>query len=126
MKLSSRRGVRCGGLIGPVVAQHGPQDVEASAGQGEDGLGVGFAFGTFAVVVGARGRVGADGDLGREVAGAQQASVVAAGSFEVAADASGITGYRCQPGDAGKTVDGCEDADVAAGGGDELGAEGDA
>ena len=50
MKLSSRRGVRCGGLIGRVVAQHGPQDVEASAGQRQDGLGVGFAFGSFPVV----------------------------------------------------------------------------
>ena len=74
MTLSSRRSSGCG-LVDGVVAQHGPQDVEASAGQGEDGLGVGFAFGAFAVVVGARGRVGADGDLGRQVAGAQQASV---------------------------------------------------
>jgi choline dehydrogenase-like flavoprotein len=90
MKLSSRRGVRCGGLIGPVVAQHGPQDVEASAGQGDGGLGVGFAFGAFAVVVGTRGEVGADGDLGGQVAGAQQAAVVAAGAFEVAADAARI------------------------------------
>lgn len=41
MTLSSRRGVRRGGLIDKAVAQHGPQDVEASAGKGEDGLGVG-------------------------------------------------------------------------------------
>ena len=54
MTLSSRRGVRCGGLVWPVVAEHRPQDVEASAGQGQDGLDVGFAFGAFAVVVGAR------------------------------------------------------------------------
>jgi len=52
MTLSSRRSRGCG-LVDGVVAQHGPQDVEASAGQGEDGLGVGFAFGAFAVVVGA-------------------------------------------------------------------------
>jgi transposase len=100
MTLSSRRGVRCGGLIGPVVAQHCPQHVEASAGQCEDCLGVGFAFGSFAVVVGARGGVGADGDLGGQVAGAQQAAVVAAGAFEVAADAARIARYRGQSGEA--------------------------
>src|SRR5271155_3141669 len=79
MKLSSCRGIRGGGLIGLVVAQHRPQDVEASSGQGQDGLGVGFAFGSFAVVVGARRGVGANGDVGGQVAGAQQAPVVAAG-----------------------------------------------
>ncbi len=42
MTLSSRRGCSRG-LVGGVVAEHGPQDVEASAGQGDDGLGVGFA-----------------------------------------------------------------------------------
>ena len=107
MVLSSRRSSGCG-LVDGVVAQHCPQDVESSAAQGEDGLGVMFAFGAFAVVVGAGGRVGADGGLGREVAGAQQASVVAAGAFEVAADAPGIAGYRRQPGDAGKAVDGAK------------------
>ncbi|BBU24311.1 Uncharacterised protein [Mycobacterium xenopi] len=44
MKLSSRRSFRCGGLIGLVVAQHCPKDVEASTGQGEHGLGVGFSW----------------------------------------------------------------------------------
>lgn len=44
MKMSSRRSARCGGLIWRVVAQHGPPDVEPPAGQGEHGLGVGFAF----------------------------------------------------------------------------------
>jgi hypothetical protein len=62
MALSSHRCCR-GGLVGGVVAEHGPQDVEASAGQGENGLGVGFAFGAFPVVVGAGGGVVADGDL---------------------------------------------------------------
>ena len=40
MKLSSRCGVRCGGLIGLVVAQHRPHDVEAAAGKCQHGLGV--------------------------------------------------------------------------------------
>src|SRR5271166_5687799 len=110
MKLSSRRGVRCGGLIGRVVAQHGPQDVEASAGQGEDGLGVGFAFESFAVVVGARGGVGADGDVSGQVAGAQQAPVVAAGAFEVAVYAPGVARHGGQSGYAGEAVGGIEQA----------------
>ena len=49
MKLSSRSGVRCGGLIGLVVAQHRPHDVEAAAGKCQHGLGVAFPFGAFAV-----------------------------------------------------------------------------
>lgn len=39
-----------GGLGGPVVAQQCPQEVDAAAGQGEDGLGVAFALGALAVV----------------------------------------------------------------------------
>ena len=36
-----------------VVAQHGPEDVEASSGPGQDCLSVVFALGALAVVVGA-------------------------------------------------------------------------
>ena len=99
MKLSSRCGVRCGGLIGLVVAQHGPHDVEAAAGKCQHGLGVAFPFGAFAVVVDPRCGVGADGDLRCQVTGAQQPSVVAAGAFEVAADAPGVTRDRGQSSD---------------------------
>ena len=122
MTLSSRRGCSCGPVDG-VVAQHRPQDVEASAGQGDDGLGVGFAFGSLAVVVRPGGGVGADGDVGGQVAGAQQSSVVAAGAFEVAADAPGVSRYRGQSGHAGEAVDAVEGAHVTAGGGEEFGAE---
>ena len=125
MTLSSRRDCSCG-PVGGVVAQHGPQDVEASAGQGEDGLGVGFAFGSLAVVVGPGGGVGADGDLGGQVAGSQQSSVVAAGAFEVAADAPGIAGYWGKSGDAREAVDAVEGGHVTAGGSEELGSELDA
>lgn len=69
MTLSSGRGSSCG-LVSGVVAEHGPQDVESAAGQGDDGLGVGFSFGSLAVVVDARGRIGAAGDLCGQVAGA--------------------------------------------------------
>ncbi|MDT7731353.1 MAG: hypothetical protein QOK45_1606, partial [Mycobacterium sp.] len=37
MTLSSRRGCSRG-LVDGVVAEHGPQDVKASASQGDDGL----------------------------------------------------------------------------------------
>ena len=39
-------------LVGPVVAEHGPEHVDPSAGEGEDGLGVSFALGSFALVEG--------------------------------------------------------------------------
>src|SRR5271166_1345543 len=126
MKLSSRRGVRCGGLIGFVVAQHRPQHIEASAGKGQDSLGVAFAFGSFAVVVSPGCGVGAGGDVGGQIADAQQAPVVAAGSFEVAADAPGVTWYWGESADAREAVGAAEGAHVSAGGGQELGTERDA
>ena len=42
-------------LVGAVVAEHGPEHVDASSGEGQDSLGVPFATGSFAVVVGVRG-----------------------------------------------------------------------
>jgi hypothetical protein len=36
-------------FVEPLVAEHGPKDVNAAAGQGEHGLGVAFALGSFAV-----------------------------------------------------------------------------
>src|ERR1700740_1488747 len=42
MKLSSRCGVRCGGLIGLVVTQYRRHDVEAAAGKCQHGLGAAF------------------------------------------------------------------------------------
>jgi hypothetical protein len=68
MTLSSDCSCRCG-LVGGVVAEHGPQDVEAAAGQRENGLDVGLAFGAFPVVIGAGCGVVPDGDLSRQVAG---------------------------------------------------------
>lgn len=125
MTLSSRRGAVCG-LVDRVIAEHGPQDVEPAMGQGDDGLGVGFAYGSFAVVEGAGGGIVADRDLGGQLARPQQAPVVAAGSFEVAVDAAGVTRYRGQTGDTGEAVHGVERVYVAAGGGEELGAQSDA
>ena len=49
-------------LVGLVVAEHGPEHVDASSGEGEDGLGVPLALGSFAVVVGLRGWAVLDAD----------------------------------------------------------------
>ena len=43
------------------VAEHGEQDVDAAAGEADEGGVVSFALGAFAVVVGAAGWVGAEG-----------------------------------------------------------------
>ena len=49
MSLSS--GSRYFGLVAGVVSLHGPQDVEAPAGQAEHGLGMSFALSSLAVVI---------------------------------------------------------------------------
>ena len=49
--------------------------------------------------------------------------MVAAGSFEVAADAPGIARYRRESTDASEAVSGVEGLHVSAGGGEEFGAE---
>ena len=37
--------------VGSFVAEQGPEDVDAAAGQGDDGLGVGASVGAFLQVV---------------------------------------------------------------------------
>jgi hypothetical protein len=49
--------------------------------------------------------------------------MVAAGSFEVAADAPGIARYRRESTDASEAVSGVEGLHISAGGGEEFGAE---
>ncbi len=77
-----------GVLVQGVVAQHGPEDVEAASGKGEDCLFVVLSFCAFSLVVGAAlGAVSCRG-LGGEVEGVEELSVVAFGAVEVAADTS--------------------------------------
>src|SRR6516165_8583210 len=85
--------------------------------------GSSFPLGAFAVVVDPRCGVGADGDVRCQVTGAQQPSVVAAGAFEIAADAPGVTWDRGQSSDGREAVGVAESSDVPACGGQELGAE---
>ena len=99
-------------MIGLVVAQHRPHDVKAAAGEGQHGLGVAFPLSAFAVVVDPRCGVGADCVVRCPVTGAQQPSVVAAGSFEIAADASGVTWDRGQPSDGREAIGVAECSDA--------------
>ena len=39
-------------LVGGVVAEHGPEDVDAASGEGDEGLFMGLAFSAFPVVEG--------------------------------------------------------------------------
>lgn len=67
----------CQGGVGHVVegavSEHGVQDRESAVGEGDDGLVVSFALGSFAVVVGAADRVGADHGESRQEQGTFEA-----------------------------------------------------
>lgn len=108
-------------MVGGAVAQHGPEDIEPASGQGQDGLFVVFAFGAFALVVGAAlGAVPGCG-LCCQVEGIEESAVVALGSVVVAAEASGVTGDWRQTGYAGQSSCAFVCGDVAASGGEEFG-----
>ena len=55
-----------GGLVGHLVAEHGEQDVDAAAGEADEGGVVAFALGAFAVVVGAADWIGQRRERGEE------------------------------------------------------------
>lgn len=75
----------CCAVVG-LVAEHGVEDVAASAGEADEGGVVFLAFGAFAVVVGAAGRVCEGG----EEEGAFEFAVAAAGGvFALEAGAGG-------------------------------------
>ena len=69
-----------------LVADEGPQNIEATAGEGEDRLLVALTLGAFVVIEGLRRGTEASGDLGGEVEATQKPAVVAAWPAHVAAD----------------------------------------
>lgn len=69
--------------VGGSVAEHGPEDVEASSGKGKHGLDMGFAFKAFAVVVGPGGGAGFQGREAGEGEDPEEFPVVAAGAVVV-------------------------------------------
>jgi hypothetical protein len=76
-------------LVGGVVAEHGPDDVDPSSGEGDEGLLVGLSFSSFPVVEGTGGWAVLEAGQGGEIAGAQQPSVEATGPVKVDADLVG-------------------------------------
>lgn len=110
-------------MVALSVTDHRPQDVEASAGEGEQGLLVAFPLVSLALVVRLGGGACRSADHRREVHAPQQAAVVSLGSAQVAADAAGVPGPGGQAGEAGQAIGAAEGVHVTAGRGDELGAE---
>src|SRR6202040_2270008 len=93
---SSRCG-RCGRLLGgelAVIAEQGPEDVDESAGEGEEGLGVDESFGAFAIVIAARGSVGAKAGQRGQVEHSSQSAVVTFRATQVTGDSAGILWHR--------------------------------
>src|SRR6266481_5674075 len=81
-------------LVGGAVAEHGPQRVDAPPGEGDEGLLMRLALGSFTFVERSRrGTVLQAGQRG-EVAGPHQPAVEAFGSVMVAADPAGVAGCR--------------------------------
>ncbi len=97
------------GLSGP---QYGVQHVDASAGQGDDGLVVAFALGSFPVVEGAAGRVALQG-AERGLVEDPFEGAVAAGSASLVAGFAGLDEGGCQAGRGGELVAGGESGGAA-------------
>jgi hypothetical protein len=110
-------------LVFGIVSEHGPENVEASAGQCDDGLGMAFAFGSFSLVVSLGGWAPADAGEGGEVKGTQQAAIVATGAAQVTAKTAGVSWDWGETGNSGEPVGLTELRDIAVGGGEEFGAE---
>jgi hypothetical protein len=105
------------GPVGLLVAEHGEQDVEASAGEADEGGVVAFAAGSFAVVVGAADRVGEAGERGQEqrrlerVVAALGVAFPADGAARAARDGGepGVGGQVRRGGEGGSVADDGED-----------------
>ena len=94
--------------VGLPVAEHCEQDVAAASGQADEGGVVLLALGSFAVVVGLAGRVGAQGCEGGQEQGAFEVLVARAGG-ELAADAgAGASGDGGEAGVGGQMSGGRE------------------
>lgn len=111
------------GVIRRSVSEHGPDDVDAAACEGDEGLLVGLPFGALALVERAGHGACAGGDERGLEAGVQQSAVVSAWSVVVAGDLPGVTWDGCEAGEAGEPVGGLERGEVSAGCGEEVGGE---
>ena len=75
-------------LIDGVVAEHGPEDVDASPGEGDERLFVGLSLAALPVVVDPRGRAVLQAGEGGEVTGPEEPAVEATRPVQIPADAS--------------------------------------
>jgi hypothetical protein len=90
-------------LVWGLGAQHGVKDIDAAAGQADEGGVVFLGFGAFPVVVGAAERVGQGRERGQEERAFEL--LVAALGWVFAADAdAGAAGDRGQPGVGGSPM----------------------
>ena len=114
MLLSSRLselGRRCG--PGSVLAEQRPKDVDAAAGQGDDGLAVGAAVGSLLEVVVAV-RAGAHhAGLRREVEDVSQRAAIAQRAVQVAGAPAGVVRDGHESGCCGEVAGAGECAQVA-------------
>lgn len=81
-------------MVGAVIPQQCPEDVDASAGESQHGLRVMFTFGAFAVVELSGLRAGLDAEQCGCVEDPLQRPTVAGGPVQVSADAAGVAGHR--------------------------------
>lgn len=102
MRLSSGSAVDFAVVV-TARAQDRVQDVDAPAGEREDRLVVGLAFGPFAGVVGLAGWIAAGPDECRLVEGSLEGFVPGSGALQVA-DLAGLLEHRRQPGGRGEGV----------------------
>src|SRR5919107_109986 len=121
--MSSRRRGRDRFFVATLVAEHGPEHVDPAAGEGEDGLTVPFALGSFALVVAAGGGTALDADERGGVEHALQLTVVPARAVQVADPVAGVARSRGQTGVAGEVIGRGKGLQIAAGRGEELRAE---
>ena len=105
-----------------VVSEQGPEDVDAAAGEGDDGLGVGVTASAFLQVVGAVGTCPHHAGLRGQIEHVPQRSAVAARFVQVAGSSAGVVGDRHQTGCGGQVAGAGEGAEVA-GGDQQLGAQ---
>src|SRR6478735_10175210 len=86
------------GLKFSVVPDQRPDDVDESAGEGDEGLGVDLALSSFALVKGFGGSVGADRGERGEVENPTQPAVVPLRAVQVVLHPTGIARHRGEPG----------------------------
>jgi hypothetical protein len=110
-------------LVRAIFAEQCPHDVDAAAGEGEYGLGMFLALGSFPVIKLPGVGAAADADQGGVVEDPVEAAVLASRPLQVAADPPGVPRGWGQPREPGQPVRAGEPGHAAAGGGEELRAE---